>query len=305
LKLYAIAFAPGACYVPPDVDVRLGFECVDTRIKHRLDRVRVDFSASGVPGPGEPAGDHSVLALAVAASALAISQWAEASPSTAKQIILLAFDPAWNVEHRFSIFAAIMLLLLLAGVGLPLPEDVPLTLAGFTVSQQTHGQFAPGHFLVAFALVVVPIIAGDLVAYGLGRRFGLGLSQRIVLFRRILTPPRLARVQDWFTRYGSFAVFLGRQVAGVRFVTFFTAGAMRMPVPKFVAFDLLGCTVSVPIWFTLGALASRYGERWLHHAMHTASHTVLLAVLGLAALLALVVRLKRRARNAAKVPDLP
>jgi len=245
-----------------------------------------------------------VLAASLAVPMLMISQWSQASPGTAKQIISLAFDPAWNVEHRFTIFAAIMLLLLLAGVGLPLPEDIPLTLAGFTVSQQTHGQFAPGHFLGAFALVVVPIIAGDLVAYGLGRRFGLGLGQRLALFRRILTPPRLVRVQDWFTRYGSFAVFLGRQVAGVRFVTFFTAGAMRMPLPKFVAFDLLGCTVSVPIWFTLGALASRYGERWLHHAMNTASHTVLLAVLTLAALLTLVVSLKRRARNAAKISDL-
>jgi membrane protein DedA with SNARE-associated domain len=245
-----------------------------------------------------------VLAASFTASALVLSQWSQASPETATHFLAVAFDPAWNVEHRFSIFAAIMLLLLLAGVGLPLPEDIPLTLAGFTVSQQTHGHFAPGYFLAAFTLVLIPILAGDLVAYGLGRRFGLGLGQR-ALFRRVLTPPRLARVQDWFTRYGSFAVFLGRQVAGVRFVTFFTAGAMRMPVPKFLAFDLLGCTVSVPIWFTLGALTSRYGERWLHHAMNTASHTVLLAVLTLAALLMLVVKLKRRARNAAKLSDLP
>jgi membrane protein DedA with SNARE-associated domain len=239
------------------------------------------------------------MPLAAITSAISLT-----SPETATRWLAIAFDPAWNVEHRFTIFGAIMLLLLLAGVGLPLPEDIPLTLAGFTVSQQAHGQFIPGYFLGAFALVVVPILAGDLVAYGLGRRFGLSLGQRIVLFRRILTPARLARVQDWFIRYGSFAVFLGRQVAGVRFVTFFTAGAMRMPLPKFVAFDLLGCTVSVPIWFTLGALTSRYGERWLQQAMNTASHTVLLAVLALAALFAIFVRFKRRARNAAKISDL-
>ena len=234
----------------------------------------------------------------------AISQWSQASPGVVENVLAVAFDPAWNVEHRFTIFASLMLLLLLAGVGLPLPEDIPLTLAGFTISHQTQGQFVPGYFLAAFALVVVPIIFGDLIAYAMGRRFGLGLGQRIVLFRRLLTPVRLLRVQAWFTRYGAFAVFLGRQVAGVRFVTFFTAGAMRMPVPKFVAFDLLGCMVSVPIWFTLGALASRYGERWLHHAMNTASHTILLAVLAFAALLVLYVRLKRRARSAADLSDI-
>jgi len=236
----------------------------------------------------------------------AIVQWAQASPSpspaTVERLIAVAFDPAWNVEHRFTIFAVLLLLLLLAGVGLPLPEDIPLTIAGFTVSQQTHGQFVPGYFLGTFALVLVPILAGDLVAYSMGRRFGLSLGQRIVLLRRVLTPARLVRVQAWFARYGSFAVFLGRQVAGVRFVTFFTAGAMRMPVSSFVAFDLLGCTVSVPVWLTLGALASRYGERWMHHAMNTASHTILLGALAFAAILMLTIRI-RRARNA-KISDI-
>ena len=245
-----------------------------------------------------------MLAAALATITLEISQWSPSTPGTVERLLSFAFDPAWNVEHRFGIFACLMLLLLLAGVGLPLPEDIPLTLAGFTISLQTQGRLAPGYFLGAFALVVVPIIGGDLIAYTMGRRFGLGLGQRIRLLRRLLTPARLARVQTWFTRYGAFAVFLGRQVAGVRFVTFFTAGTMQMPVPKFVAFDLLGCTVSVPIWFTLGALASRYGGRWLEGAMNTASHTILLAVLAFAALLVLLVRLKRRARSAADFSDL-
>jgi hypothetical protein len=35
----------------------------------------------------------------------------------ASQFIAIAFDPAWNVEHRFVIFAAIMGLLFLSGIG--------------------------------------------------------------------------------------------------------------------------------------------------------------------------------------------
>lgn len=237
--------------------------------------------------------------------ALVAASWASPEappPGVLASWIAAAFDPAWNVEHRATIFAAILLLLLLAGVGLPLPEDVPLTLTGFTVAQQAHGHFAAGHFLVAFCLVLLPILGGDLVAYGLGRRLGLGLGHRVIVFRRVLTPARLARVQDWFARYGSFAVFLGRQVAGVRFVTFFTAGAMRMPLPAFVAFDFLGCTVSVPIWFTLGALASRYGEVWMHRAMTTASHTILVVVLVLLSSLLIASQIrKRRAESRASL----
>jgi membrane protein DedA with SNARE-associated domain len=210
----------------------------------------------------------------------------------AQRLIAIAFDPAWNLEHRFVIFAAIMGLLFLSGVGLPLPEDIPLTLAGFTTIKQTNDQFLPAYYLMTFALVVIPILLGDLVAYGLGRRYGLGLRERVGILRRTLSPARLARVHAWFDRYGAFAVFLGRQVAGVRFVTFFTAGTIRMPLPKFVAFDFLGCVVSVPIWLTLGTLASRYGEAWLHAAMSRASQVILLVVVLLVIVFTVVTKLR-------------
>lgn len=207
------------------------------------------------------------------------------------------FDPAWNVDHRIAIFAAIVGVLFLSGVGLPLPEDIPLTLAGFTTSVQAGRSFVLVHYLMTFAIVVVPILLGDLVAYALGRRYGLGLRERIGFLRRALSPPRLARVRAWFGRYGAFAVFLGRQVAGLRFVAFFTAGAMRVPLPTFVGFDFLGCLVSVPVWLTLGALASRYGEVWLYAATSRTGHAMLLVVLLLLVVLVLVT-LSRGGREA-------
>jgi membrane protein DedA with SNARE-associated domain len=212
----------------------------------------------------------------------------------AERFIAIAFEPEWNLEHRLVIFAAIVGLLFVSGVGLPLPEDIPLTLAGFTTIKQANDHFVLGHFLTTFVIVVIPILLGDLIAYGLGNRYGLGLRERISILRRTLSPPRLARVQAWFDRYGAFAVFLGRQVAGVRFVTFFMAGSMRVPLPKFVGFDFLGCLVSVPVWLTLGALASRYGEAWLHAAMGRASHTILLIAVVLIVVLALVTKLRNR-----------
>lgn len=230
-------------------------------------------------------GSAANIALEVAAEAGAPGGFVE-------RLIATAFDPAWNLEHRLVIFAAIMGLLFLSGVGLPLPEDIPLTLAGFTTIKQSNDQFLLAHYLMTFTLVVIPILLGDLVAYGLGRRYGLGVRERIGILRRTLSPARLARVHAWFDRYGAFAVFLGRQVAGVRFVTFFTAGTIRMPMPKFIAFDFLGCVVSVPIWLTLGTLASRYGEAWLHAAMGRASQVILLVVVLLVIVFTIVTKLR-------------
>jgi membrane protein DedA with SNARE-associated domain len=176
------------------------------------------------------------------------------------------FDPTWNIENRYIIWPAIVAVLFLSGFGLPLPEDVPLTLAGFTTTKLLYDEFVFSAFALTFLVVVVPILSGDLVAYSLGRRFGFGLRDRSKYIARAVSDKRLARVRRWFDEYGSFTVFLGRQVAGVRFVTFYTAGSMRMGLSKFVFFDFLGCFVSVPVWLTLGHMAARYGKIWLDEA---------------------------------------
>lgn len=179
-------------------------------------------------------------------------------------IVAPAFDPQWNLDHSGLIWVLVLGLLFLSGVGLPLPEDIPLSITGFTTIKQCHDQFVFSAYLQSFAMVTAAILAGDLVAYWMGRKYGFGLRHRVKFLRRALTDARIDKVQRWFDSYGSFTVFLGRQVAGIRFVTFFTSGTMRMPLWKFISFDFLGCVVSVPVWLLLGTLASRYGAVWLH-----------------------------------------
>jgi membrane protein DedA with SNARE-associated domain len=236
----------------------------------------------------------------VLALALGVLNTFVAAPSggLVDRIISTVFDPAWNVEHRLLIGAVIVVVLFVSGVGLPLPEDIPLTLAGFTVIKQAGDVFVLSHYVVTFLVVVVPILGGDMIAYTLGRRYGLGLTERVHFLRRTLTPARLDRVKHWFQRYGAFAVFLGRQVAGVRFVTFFTAGSMHVPLPRFVFFDFLGCLVSVPVWLTLGTLASRYGEPWLRGAMHRVGNGIVVIALALIVVLVVVSRLRARRASA-------
>lgn len=211
-------------------------------------------------------------------------------------LISTAFDPVWNLHHRTLIWGTIFVVLFVSGIGIPLPEDVPLTIAGFTTFKQSGDTFVFLNYVLAFGFVVVPILAGDLVAYQLGKKYGLGLRDRVGFLRKALSDERTKRVQRWFDAYGSFSVFMGRQVAGVRFVTFFMAGTMRVPLHKFVFFDFLGCLVSVPVWLTLGTLASVYGERWLHDAMGKAG----LSFLAVTAVVVLgfVLFVKLRARKA-------
>jgi membrane protein DedA with SNARE-associated domain len=220
-----------------------------------------------------------------------------------ERILDYVFDPLWNAQHRVTIWLTIAVVLFLSGVGLPLPEDVPLTASGFTTYKQAGDTFIWWRYLITFATVTVPILLGDLCAYSLGKKFGFGLRNRWKLLRRSLSDRRLARVQRWFDQYGSFTVFLGRQVAGVRFVTFYTAGTMRMNIFKFIAWDFVGCFVSVPVWLTLGTLAARYGRVWLGAATSRVGTGFLLVVLVLA--VGLVLFAKWRARRAAEPRATP
>ncbi|MBN1962356.1 MAG: DedA family protein [Deltaproteobacteria bacterium] len=220
----------------------------------------------------------------------------EQSQSTSffHNLITTVFDANWNVEHRLIIWAVIVVVLFLSGVGLPLPEDIPLTLAGFTAIKQAQDEFILWHYILVFSLVATPILLGDIIAYTWGKRYGLSIRDRFHFLRRVLSDKRLAKVQRWFGRYGAFAVFLGRQMAGVRFVTFFTAGSMRVPLPKFILFDFFGCAISVPVWLTLGVLASRYGQDWLHQAIDKVGRGFFIGVLSIVLILLIIAKIRQK-----------
>lgn len=219
-----------------------------------------------------------------------------------ESLLAAVFDASWNAAHRSQIWAAIVVVLFVSGFGFPLPEDIPLTLSGFTTYKQSGDELVWWRYVMTFGIVVLPVLAGDLVAYSMGRRWGWAL-RRFPFFSRLISDKGMARVQRWFHDYGSFAVFLGRQMAGVRFLTFYTAGTMRMNVAKFILWDFVGCLVSIPVWLTLGALAARFGHEWMVAARSSIGRWFVLAfVIGV---VTLVVWMRLRKRHQAEAEEIP
>lgn len=58
-----------------------------------------------------------------------------------------------------------------------------------------------------------------------------------------ITPERLEKVEGFFDRHGGKAIFLGRFVGLVRAVSPFTAGASKMPLRRFLPFDVVGAGI--------------------------------------------------------------
>jgi undecaprenyl-diphosphatase len=120
-----------------------------------------------------------------------------------------------------------------AFLGLLVPGETATILGGVVAGQ---GEI---DIVVLIALVWTAAFAGDLTGYWLGRRLG-----RAFLIRHGprfgFTAVRLEQVEQFFDRHGGKAVFLGRFVGIVRSLAPFLAGSSRMPLGRFVAYDILG-----------------------------------------------------------------
>src|SRR5438034_963149 len=100
-------------------------------------------------------------------------------------------------------------LLFACGLGLPLPEDIPLIIGGYFA--------ATGHLhLVALAIFSwLGIIGGDCMLYYFGHRYGLNIT-RVPFVGKHVTKSRIESAEQLFHRWGIWVVAVGRLFAGIR-----------------------------------------------------------------------------------------
>jgi membrane protein DedA with SNARE-associated domain len=177
-------------------------------------------------------------------------------------------------------YTAPFVVLLLCGLGLPLPEEVTLIGAGLLL-HQGEVQFVPISLVCATA-----ILLGDSIPYWLGRRYGKA-ALRLPWVSRILRPDRFSRMERRFETHGNWGVFVCRFLAGVRIPGYFVAGTMRMSYGRFLLLDGLGVLITVPASIYVGML---FGGKIEELQRTIGDLHLVLAFLVLALALTLVVR---------------
>jgi membrane protein DedA with SNARE-associated domain len=138
-------------------------------------------------------------------------------------------------------------ILLLCGLGLPIPEDISLIAAGYFSWKGVL------YIHTAFAICFAAVVVGDTAAFFMGRLFGRRVL-RSQLARRYFTPRRQLRVRAYFRKFGSRVVLVGRFTPGLRFTIFFTAGTLHTRPSTFFIYDFAAAAFSVPVlvysaWF--------------------------------------------------------
>jgi membrane protein DedA with SNARE-associated domain len=137
------------------------------------------------------------------------------------------------------------ILLLLCGLGLPMPEDIVLIAAGMLGVIDGHSWIKISAFMYAGVLL------GDTMIFFAGQRYGTRLLGT-AWFQRIFPPTKQARVEELFAKHGTTGLFIGRFLPGLRAPIFFSAGSLKVSLVKFLLMDGLAALVSVPVFVWLG-----------------------------------------------------
>lgn len=137
------------------------------------------------------------------------------------------------------------MVLILCGLGLPVPEDIVLLVAG------AMGVMDGYSWMEVSVLMYAGVMIGDSTIFFAGRFFG-GKLRQAAWFQRYLSSPKQAKVERLFDHYHSFVLFFGRFLPGLRAPIFFTAGSMKVRYWKFFFFDGFAALISVPFFVWLG-----------------------------------------------------
>lgn len=184
-------------------------------------------------------------------------------------------------------YSGVFVLMLLESSSVPIPSEVILPFAGFLVSQGVLNVW------ITVTIATVAGIAGSLVDYYIGLKGVESLAKHKILGRVILSQSQLEIAASWFNKHGASMVFFGRLIPGFRTIVSFPAGAVRMKLPKFIAFTTAGCIV----WNVVLIYVGWYlGKNW-SEVVGISHYLILASVIGVLVLLVFLLIRRKRIRS--------
>ncbi|EHG0682475.1 DedA family protein [Listeria monocytogenes] len=153
-------------------------------------------------------------------------------------------------------YIGIFVLIMVENLFPPIPSEIILTFGGFMTT------------VISLNVVMVIIVAtlgsvvGAILLYKVASYFGKERLTKIVLkYGRILRLKEsdIERAENFFLKYGSWAVFLCRMIPLIRSLISIPAGMTKMKMSKFLILTTAGSLLWNTVLIGLGAML---GESW-------------------------------------------
>jgi membrane protein DedA with SNARE-associated domain len=148
-------------------------------------------------------------------------------------------------------YLGIALLMFLENLFPPIPSELIMPLAGFTIAKGNM-EFVPailagvvGTVLGAFPWYYIGKLVSEERLEHLADKYGKWIT---------VTSKDIGKANQWFNRHGIKAVFFGRLVPGVRTLISLPAGINNMLLVPFILYSTIGTTLWVVFLTTTGYL---------------------------------------------------
>ncbi len=142
-------------------------------------------------------------------------------------------------------YVGIALILILGGLGLPIPEEAPIILAA--ILSKSEKMWWP----LALLACLTGVLLGDLIVYFLGFFYGERVLS-LKFTRKLLTRAREEQIKGYFHRHGVKILIFGRFAVGFRTAAYLTAGILKLPPLKLFLTDLFAASLTTFLMFGLG-----------------------------------------------------
>jgi membrane protein DedA with SNARE-associated domain len=188
-------------------------------------------------------------------------------------------------------YLAVFAIISIESLGIPAPGETMLVTAS-VYAGATGNLLIEGVILAAIAGAVF----GDNIGYAIGRKGGYRLLMRHGPKLRI-NHSHLKVARYVFDRHGGKVVFFGRFIAILRTYAAFLAGVGQMEWKRFLAWNAAGGIV----WATIFGLLGYFGQKAFERL--STPINVSLGAVGLIAIVAFTVMLRRRTERLADVAE--
>ena len=144
------------------------------------------------------------------------------------------------------LYIGVFLAALIETVIPPIPTMAVFPTAGFIASQNGLGLL---ELIFLGILGGLGASIGSTVIYLIGLKLGRTALLKYLKYVKV-SEKKLVRVEEWFQKYGDKAVLFGRMIPVFREMISIPAGLLKMKLPKFLPYTILGsCSWSMTLIF--------------------------------------------------------
>ena len=162
--------------------------------------------------------------------------------------ILQTLSDFFSEYGYWAVFFGVML----ENAGIPIPGETILLFAGYLAYHEKLD------LVPAILVAIAGATCGDSLGFLIGHYGGRPFVEKVL--RKIpLVAKSFDHAQSLFLKYGQWAVFSGRFIAGLRMFAGILAGLFRMSYPRFLLFNLPGAVT----WaITVTYVGFMFGSSW-------------------------------------------